>query len=80
MTSIKKWVAGVATGLVVLSLAGCGGGTDRSIRTGDNAAVADDNFIAQVRALIALEANSPDVLPYDEITVTMPELSEPVEI
>ena len=78
MTLIRRWFHGVAAALVVLSLAGCGGGG--SSGGGASAGMADDDFIAQVRALVALDADSPDVLPYDAITITTPEQSEPVEI
>ena len=83
MTLTKKWISGVALAALALTLAACGGGgTDRSIGANGsgNASVADDGFIAQVRALIALEGESPDVLPFDSITVTTPEESEPVGI
>ncbi|MES2830510.1 MAG: hypothetical protein V4695_00785 [Pseudomonadota bacterium] len=80
MTSTKRWISGIAAAGMMLTLAGCGGGTDRSIGANGNGGIADDGFIAQVRALIALDGDSPDVLPFDSITVTTPEESEPVEI
>lgn len=81
----KSWPAVLSAGLL-LALAGCGGGTDRTMGAGGNGngngaiGANDDSFIAQVRAVVALDGNSPDVLPYDSIKATMPEDSEPVAI
>lgn len=82
MISLNKWFAGIGAACLLLSLGGCGGGTDHGANAGGAGRIgaSDDSFIAQVRALISLEGETPDVLPFDSITVTTPEESEPVEI